>query len=91
MCSYQQQGYGQQQQGYGQDQGYGQQQSYGGGGGGGAGYEARRPNPYAQQDGGAYEMNSRPSNYATPQQSYNTANGGGGDDLSNFYAEVRSK
>ncbi|EJD36265.1 t-SNARE [Auricularia subglabra TFB-10046 SS5] len=86
---YQQQSYGQQQQGYGQDQGYGQQQSYGGGGGGG-GYEARRPNPYAQQDGGgggSYEMASRPSNYATPQQSYGAANGGG-DDLSNFYAEI---
>ncbi|KZV89826.1 t-SNARE [Exidia glandulosa HHB12029] len=84
--------YQQQQGGYGQQQDYGQQQGYGqqqqGYGQQGGNYEPRRANPYAQQDGGAYEMSSRPSAYSTPQQSYATANGGGGDDLSAFYAEI---
>jgi len=47
---------------------------------GGGGYQARRPNPYAQQDG-AYEMSE-----VKDSSAYN--GGGTGDDMSAFYAEV---
>jgi len=46
------------------------------------GYQAQRPNPYAQQDGGRYEMNE------VPRSNINV--NGGGDDLSGFYAEISS-
>ncbi|KAK7467031.1 hypothetical protein VKT23_004093 [Stygiomarasmius scandens] len=49
---------------------------------GGGGYQARRPNPYAQQDG-AYEMSE-----VKDSSAYN--GGGTGDDMSAFYAEISS-
>jgi len=49
----------------------------------GGGYQARSANPYAQQDGGGYEM----SNVQRQQAPYSA---GGGDSMSDFYAEISS-
>ncbi|KAF9069883.1 t-SNARE [Rhodocollybia butyracea] len=50
-------------------------------GGDGGGYQSRRPNPYAQQDG-AYEM--------TDVKDSKPNLGAGSDDMSSFYAEISS-
>ncbi|KAK1232294.1 hypothetical protein PQX77_004668 [Marasmius sp. AFHP31] len=51
--------------------------------GGGGGYQPRRANPYAQQDG-SYEM----SDVNTATATNFNGNMAGGDDMSSFYAEV---
>lgn len=52
---------------------------------GGGGYQSRRPNPYAQQDG-AYEMSEVKDTRQTP---YN-GGGAGGDSMNEFYSEISS-
>jgi len=51
----------------------------------GGGYQGRRPNPYAQQDG-AYEMSDVNDNYQR-QAPYSA---GGGDSMADFYSEISS-
>jgi len=56
------------------------------GGGGGGGYQARRANPYAQQDDRSYEMSDVKDNSAPMAAPM----GGGGDSMSAFYTEISS-
>jgi syntaxin 1B/2/3 len=54
------------------------------------GYQARRQNPYAQQDDRSYEMSDVRESQTRLAPASAAANGGGGGDMSAFYSEISS-